>query len=394
MIQTTFDRLLDRIFNLQLPDSVTISPYSINNICVTVASQNSDVSLFLARILEPWKLFPVHHLQHCQENWQVVFITHSPTYKLMVKIFDAIPSSDLAVAKRWRGDYDHEVIKGDAGKIIVLHRNPFKGITACKPLDKQIVCIFDGALDVSHCEHVVKYPCRVAGRKYHTWDCHASCVSRAGLATLILGPRRAGKTTTSLNLVSLGARYIANDLCAIDVSNEMAFLVRPIPHMLRITSENLDAWPVLAQNTIEGNMGNRDYSRGIVYEGGKYELYDPLASGFIGPVSDGSSMRIENVVFAAGNTQEMEPIITRLSPRATALRLSDSLCNDRPLPDWLSENEGNFEVLKQMVENNVSIANIHSFTFEFHFGHQLAFQLLSATLWPSNCPVTAKKPVN
>lgn len=367
--------LSDLIYEAR-PAGLRRESFFVNGMRLDFLHQGDIGTDFVTTIFEPWEL---GGQDEPAETWSVAAWT---CQRSVERVFQGLSGSQPGkVVKRWRGDFEHQAFLGETGAVVVLHREPFNGVTLYLQERKRIFCLFAGEPNVSHCEHTLKYPARTHSRRYGHIDCHASAVIVGGRAVLFVGRRQSGKTTCALDMVARGARYVSNDLCSVSIGSDGFLRVWALPHMLRLTQENAERLPKAALRA-ERDRGNIDYTRGMVFFGGKYELYAPLALDLIGTVVGKGPQPVGAVVFARGTTDRVPVEVQPLSENEAWRRFTKELCSDQPLPDWLPVRGNRLEAISHHMGKGKEIRAIRSVEFFFGFSDRFAMDSLVSAISP------------
>lgn len=236
--------------------------------------------------------------------------------------------------RRWAGDFVHDRYDLGAGRSVVVHREPFTGLTVCLAAERELWYLRPGPdFDVPHTEHALKYPLRVTLRQAGFGQAHAAACRFAGMGLLLMGHRRAGKSTLLMHLLRAGARFVANDLSYVRRVGDGCEMIA-FPHMTRIGLETVADNDVLrAFFAAEERTG--DYLRSAVFNGGKEEFYFPVLERMWGPDPVVRVSSLDAVVFPSLDPSLAESTASRLDDEEVARRVRDALVDDSPLPDWL-----------------------------------------------------------
>ncbi|MBW4463612.1 MAG: hypothetical protein KME47_25720 [Nodosilinea sp. WJT8-NPBG4] len=378
------DRIIASIAN-SIPIDTELSHYIINTIGLRLHCSPGINTDFVREIFEPWcydqRIYNRSLYESpLNESWSVYLWTNSRLVN-QHKHSVALLSGATTSVQRWRGDDQHLRLSGSSGALLVLHEKPFEGITVYLPDKKTIYSVFDNDPNISHCEHVLKYPSRTQSRLYDIWDCHASAVLHNDEAVIFVGNRRSGKTTCVIEMIARESYYyIANDLCAIDLTALEGIYLHAIPHMLRLTDDNISKWPDIAHRALKVDRDNEDYTKGFVFCGGKYEIYAPVARDFIGEIVGSIPYPVKFVIFPHGSLEPSAPVIRELSSDETTRRLAQQLCSDRPLPDWLAVESYDTHRPKRLLLELCAKRPLHGLDFQFHFSDSSAFDKLTSVL--------------
>lgn len=361
----------------RIPGHLSLQSLVINQIRLDYWFEDCENLNFVKKIIEPWDIKTFDCSKTPFENWKISCWSSSEFVEILFSCIGKLDPSNFDSVKRWRGDVEHQRITTPGGTIIVLHTASFRGITIYMRKERSIYCIFKTDPDISHTEHVIKYPARTEGRKYGIFDCHASSITMDGKGVIFLGQRRSGKTTISTELVNMGGKYLSNDLCSIDLSSKKEIKVGSIPHMIRYTKGNLLQVLKLKDQNFKGLI-KKDYKEGLVFYGGKYELY-PLGEQNKIPLAIGHSLfPVSIIVFPNGSIDKIKPSVKIINNKTTIDQFTNLLATDRPLPDWLSSKETHISsnVIEEFVFTNERLINVKGLQFEFNFSDVTAFEML------------------
>jgi hypothetical protein len=253
------------------------------------------------------------------------------------RLVDALAASSgppLPV-RRWAGDSASDRYDLGPGRSVVVHRQPFAGLTVFLGDERELFYLRSGAAyEVPHTEHVVKYPLRVALRQAGFSQVHAAACSFHGRGLLLLGPRRSGKSTLLLHLLNRGARFVASDFSVVHGREDGTGRMIAFPHMIRV-----------ARGTIGGNERLReslsrhdrtgDYLREPVFNAGKEELYFPVLARTWGPDVICQEAPLDLILFPALDLRRTRAASARVPRAETQRRVRDTLLSDPPTLDWL-----------------------------------------------------------
>lgn len=237
--------------------------------------------------------------------------------------------------RRWAGDDDAQRYDVDDGVSVVVHRRPFEGLTVLLRDRRRVFYLRPSpAFDVPHTEHAVKYPLRVALRVGGFAQVHAAACSFEGRGLLLMGRRRAGKTTLLVQLVRRGALQVANDLSFVRRTAAGGCEMIAFPHMTRIGPETVADSDVLRER-LAAEERTGDYLRSPVFNGGKEELYHPVLERVWGRDPLCRVAPLDAVVFPALDVHRDDSVAVPLPVDEAVERVRTALVTDPPLPDWL-----------------------------------------------------------
>lgn len=237
--------------------------------------------------------------------------------------------------KRWAGDDTADRYDLDDGVAVVVHRRPFEGLTVFLRDRRRLFYLRPGPrFDVPHTEHAIKYPLRVTMRQAGFAQVHAAGVRFDGKGVLLMGQRRAGKTTLLVHLMRAGARQVANDMSYVRRLPGGGCEMVAFPHMTRIGLETVADVDVLRER-LGAEERTGDYLRSPVFNGGKEELYFPVLERLWGPEPVCRTTPLDLVVFPALDVGRDESVAVRVPDDEAVERVRTSLVTDPPLPDWL-----------------------------------------------------------
>lgn len=237
--------------------------------------------------------------------------------------------------KRWGGDDWADRYDIAPGRAVVVHRRPFTGVTAFSAADRELWYLRpDDAFDVPHTEHAVKYPLRVTLRQAGFSQVHAAGCRFRGRGLLLMGQRRAGKTTLLMNLMSAGADFVSNDLSYVHRTPGGGCRMIAFPHMTRIAHGTIGDNDLL-RAALDAEERTGDYLRSPVFNGGKEEFYFPVLRRMWGRDPICRDLPLDVVIFPALDTARSDAVAQRLPAEEAGRRIHEALVDDPPLPDWL-----------------------------------------------------------
>ncbi|MGI8837501.1 MAG: hypothetical protein ACR2H4_12815 [Pyrinomonadaceae bacterium] len=354
------------------PDQISCHYFLINNVPIAFRRADAESASFLLNILEPWSSRGRTQGLDKQE-WDICAWTSAEQVERLCDQLSGVPRLPV---KRWRGDDYHQMVSDAAGNVAVLHTSPFVGVTLYCGVDRRIYCVFRDGLDIPHCEHTVKYPGRTGGRREGRFDCHASCGVFGDTAIVFIGQRRCGKTTLALEAIFSGANYVSNDLCVLELGQK-EITVHALPHMLRLTDENARRWPTIARRTFDLDRANEDYSKGFVFNGGKYEAYAPAIPEILPSIVGNIPYPVRAVVFPSATVHRRGCAVRILSAEETLDRTVEQIALDRPLPDWLPAGSVLVASVSQFInEGPTGNSSLFGIDFSFSFEDRGAFKTL------------------
>jgi hypothetical protein len=271
------------------------------------------------------------------EAWTVVSAKIADYAATAAELASALVSEDVPrePVRRWPGDFSVDRHDLDPGYSVIVHKRPFSGFTIFDRDERTIYYLRPGdAFDVSHTEHVLKYPLRTGLRQSGLCQVHAAACEFRGRGLLLMGEKASGKSTLLARFLSRGARQVSNDLG----------FVRPVPP----TRAEMIAFPHItrmAHGTVNDNEQLRDglareertgdYLRSPVFNGGKEEFYFPVLRRIWGEDVVRRLAPLDVIIFPSLDLS-LEKASTHPVPEAELrARIRTSLVDDPPLPDWL-----------------------------------------------------------
>jgi hypothetical protein len=276
------------------------------------------------------------------------------------------------LADYWRGDFVARRMGGRAGVSAVHHTVPFEAATLFEAGPQAITYLYPAGtpLYLPHLEHLVAHVLRLEGWARGFVDVHAAFVRYRGKGVALIGPRRAGKTSLAMHLVSRGGELLGSDMAQVRIGAQGGIEAVSIPHMCRITPETVwdNGW--LAEAIGDAYDHNDDYMRGPLFSYGKYELYDPtLDRVFRRPVGV-SAMTLSAILFPRFDVDVARHEASATARNEGGRRLIGSVKTDRPLADWLpfdlSDRErGEAELERRLASGEAAIP-----AYDFRFGRE------------------------
>lgn len=242
-----------------------------------------------------------------------------------------------SLADYWRGDYVARHIGGAAAISAIHHAEPFEGVTVFDAAARVVTYVYPAATEMflPHLEHLVTHILRVEGWGRGFVDVHGAFVRFRGKGVALIGPRKAGKTSLAMHLLSRGGALLGSDMAQIRPDAQGDIEAASIPHLCRITRETI--WDNGLLAVAIGNTGdqNDDYLGGVLFSHGKYELYDPsLDQVFRRPVGI-STMKLNAILFPHFAVDTSRHEAAAINGDTGKRRLINSIVTDRPLADWL-----------------------------------------------------------
>ena len=236
--------------------------------------------------------------------------------------------------RRWPGDVDAERYDLGPGWSVVVHRQPFRGLTVLAAPERTLHYLrADAAFDASHTEHMLKYPLRTTLRQSGFAQVHAAGAVHRGRGLLLMGVKASGKSTLLAQLLRHGAAQVSNDLSFVrPVAGGLEMIA--FPHITRVAPGTVGDNPVLRDGLAREDRTG-DYLRSPVFHGGKEEFYFPVLERLWGRNPLCSRAPLDAIVvpaFDAGGT------VSEAGPLAAAERdelVRHCVVEDPPLPDWL-----------------------------------------------------------
>jgi hypothetical protein len=294
------------------------------------------------------------------EGWRVLSAKVGDLPRLAERLMAGAPPP--RPVRRWAGDFPADRYDLAPGRSVVVHSQPFAGLTLFDRDERELVYLRPGAAyEVPHTEHVVKYPLRVALRQAGFAQVHAAACSFEGRGLLLLGPRRSGKSTLLFRLLSRGGRFVASDMSFVKGRRAIAF-----PHMLRIGSGTIgDNEELSAFFVAHGRTG--DYLRSPIFNAGKEELYVPVLQRIWGKDVVCRESPFDVVVFPALDLTRSTAEVVPVPAEETRRRVRETLVDDPPTLDWLPfMGDAEFEALGRRLADDV--ARSVPAGFELRFG--------------------------
>jgi hypothetical protein len=273
--------------------------------------------------------------------WRVAAVRSDAQYEGWRREHAAHARGGTVPVKRWGGDFLAERVDLPDGVSLVDHREPFVGVTVFAA-DSRLVAYVrpeDRPLNVPHFEHSCKYPLRVQHWPRGRVEVHAAACSYRGRGVLLMGFRRAGKTTLAMHLMRRGGAMAGSDLGLLS-ADRGAWCLEAVPHMCRITPETVADSAFLRDALAPFGAMDGSYLDGPVLFDAKIELYAGALDAVFGRPASIARSRIDLVVLPAFDParrerQRFEP----LEPGAAGAEIARRLASDRPLPDWLPVDE-------------------------------------------------------
>ena len=276
------------------------------------------------------------------------------------------------LADYWRSDYAGRQLGGNTAFSAVHHVTPFEGITTFDAEAKRIVyaCPATTPLFIPHLEHLVTHVMRVKGWADGFADVHAAFVRYRGKGVALIGPRRAGKTSLAMHLLSRGGAMLGSDMAQIRAGAGGGIEAVSIPHMCRITRETIwdNRWLAAAIGATCDD--NDDYLRGPLFSHGKYELYDPSLDRIFQRPAAISAMRLDAILFPHFAVEAPRQEVAAMDPAEGKRRLMASIKTDRPLADWLPFDLSERSRAEAALERTLASAGSALQAYEFGFGRE------------------------
>nr|WTA00134.1 hypothetical protein OH820_34835 [Streptomyces sp. NBC_00857] len=259
---------------------------------------------------------------------------YSATVERLLKVFTAAGISPVPI-RRWPGDFASDRYDFSAGRSLVVHRRPFLGLTVFSRDERTLRYLRpDNACDVSHTEHVLKYPLRVTLRQAGAAQMHAAGCAFRGRGLLLMGHKGSGKSTLLCRLMSRGARQVSNDLSFALRTPNGAWEMIAFPHITRVARGTVDDNRTL-HDALEREERTGDYMSSPVFNGGKEEFYFPVLERIWGTSPLCRSAPLDLIVFPSFDERRTVAAARVLPSRETRERVLHTLVDDPPLPDWL-----------------------------------------------------------
>lgn len=238
------------------------------------------------------------------------------------------------IVKRWGGDSDAvRLVSPDALTAYIVHRVPFHGITIFSGSSRTLFYLRKARepVNIPHLEHLTKYALRTQLWTQGHVEVHSAICIYRGKGVLIVGQRRAGKTTLAMNLLARGGRLVGSDFGLIDNS----WAVRAMPHMCRIAPGTVADNPVLEGALGAKNNSIKSYLDGPVFFDAKFELYATAVNAVFGRNAHEAVTHVDHVLFPQFSLSQHTLDFDRLTVDEGMCRLRRAILEDRPLPDWL-----------------------------------------------------------
>ena len=268
--------------------------------------------------------------------------------------------------RRWGGDSPAKRIDVTDELSIVLHTQPFPGLTVFSRPRKMLVYLRRETmpLNIPHFEHSSKYPLRIQNWARRKIEIHAAACRYRGRGLLLIGFRRAGKTTLAMHLLARGGFMVGSDLGLLSAGSS-GWLLEAIPHMCRIapaTAEDNDS----LRAALARFSGNLDYLDGPVSFDSKIELYAGAMEMVFGRPVNRSRTSIEMLVFPEFDLGCSKPVLTAIEESCAKRTVHDRLRHDKPLPDWLPFTEVECrETLEAPTITALKLAQPPAFAYRF-----------------------------
>jgi hypothetical protein len=288
----------------------------------------------------------VRDVSRADGGWRVAS-AEVPELPVVTETLVAGAGPPVAV-RRWGGDFPADRYDLGSGRCVVVHRQPFVGLTVFLRDERELYYLRPGAaFEIPHTEHVVKYPLRVGLRLAGFSQVHAAACSFRGRGLLLVGQRRSGKSTLLMRLLSRGARFVASDLSFVRRAEGEKGSMIAFPHMLRIAAGTIGDNERLRES-LARHPRTGDYLRSPVFNTGKEEFYFPVLARVWGDDVICRAAPLDVVVFPALDLNRTRTEIARLSRDETERRIRETLVDDLPILDWLPfMSDAEFESLRR-----------------------------------------------
>jgi hypothetical protein len=271
-------------------------------------------------------------------------------------------------ARRWPTDFDSDYYDIAPGQRVVVHREPFKGLTLFSRDARRILYLRAGDdHDVSHTEHCIKYPFRVLLRRAGFSQVHAGGFSLGPRGVLVVGEKGRGKSTLVVHAMGRGAKEVSNDLGYIRRTADGHCEMVAVPQITRLGAGTVaDSEKIRTALAAEPRTG--DYLTSPVFNNDKEEFYYPVLERIWGTDPVCRHTTLDLIVFPMLDVHLTGAAWATEVPAEEARgRLLSCLLHDSPLPEWLPF----FEPAEL---RTVTEAAAREFTsgmppaFELHFG--------------------------
>lgn len=280
------------------------------------------------------------------------------------------------LADYWRGDFVARRMGGREGALAVHHAAPFEAGTLFEAGPQAITYLFPAGAPVfmPHLEHLVGHVLRLQGWDRGFVDVHAAFVRYRGKGVALIGPRRAGKTSLAMHLLSRGGELLGSDMAQIRAGAWGGVEAVSIPHMCRITRETVwdNAW--LAAAIGDAYDGNDEYLSGPLFSHGKYELYDPSLDRIFQRSVGLSAMRLNAIIFPHFAVNIPRHEASAAAQDEGGRRLISSIKTDRPLADWLPFDLSGRERGEAELEHRLTSGEAAIPAYDFRFGREASLK--------------------
>lgn len=272
------------------------------------------------------------------QPWRLAILSSSAVFQGFDPCAEISPSGDFADLKcYWRPDFPSAFLFLSPDFTVVRHTAPFKGLTILLGKERLLVYVRPEAEPafIPHIETVAGYLWRVGLWQTGHVDVHSAMVRHRGCGLVMIGPKRAGKTSLAMHFLARGADLLGSDFGEVSVDPQGRLQAFAVPHICRITPETIADNAVLSGAIDISRRDNFVYSVGPVYSHGKFEFFAPgLDDLFQRPVNI-RSMPVDLLIFPKFSRDLDRIEITPIPQDIARSRLIESISHDRPLADWL-----------------------------------------------------------
>lgn len=234
---------------------------------LTVRSDDRAMLTWLAEFLAP----SFTAVSHCASDYAIHCDTDNAEYERLLRLKQSANCRDVDCFSN-DGNFSRSMAWTDSNGVTWLHPNSegaFVGIPATG--SKLWIIDRDAGCDRPTVMRVVRELATMAQLHRGRLLLHAAAFKWAGEATIVCGPKQAGKTTFLMHALAAGCGFIANDrvVVAPRSANRLAF---GMPTIVSVRQPTLEFFPDLAERCAASRF---DYRRSLT-ECGRGGLATPL----------------------------------------------------------------------------------------------------------------------
>ena len=259
----------------------------------------------------------------------------------------------------------------EEGWTLVVHKGPSFGLTVfCPEMRLTYLLRPDNRIDVTHTEHLIKYPLKIALRMRGDGVIHSSACDYFGTGIVMIGSKGSGKSTLLMHLLAAGANYLGNDTVYVRSKSSPPMAMLTWPHILRLAPGTIDDNPVLKRFFRNGDASAAipaDDLRPAIAKDGKTEFYSHILHSIFNREPVITTARADVMLLLKFRLDIKRCRLHRLDPEFAKEHMLGRLMSDRPGGDWLpfyslkeldSTDRVNYELMAQKLPD----------VYEFEFG--------------------------